>query len=581
MSSIKLKATEAGAKETKNVLKGVDVKTAKVHVSNTSYRDPEEDESIDVTIGVFFDGTGNNKYNTEARELNQDRKERKLSPDESKKADDSRKWNYSAILTTDIVEIIKNKGLKKEKDGSYENDLSNVARLYELYNTESTEKDKNASVYIEGIGTNNGADDDIPGSATGMAMLWYNTGIRDKVKKGCEQAWKKIKSFKKKQINTLTIDVYGFSRGAAAARNFVHEIHKEKGDLKEYEIQGSGKNQQLVPVYFEEEGGLLGEYLKADGIEIKFAQVRFIGLFDSVASHGFVQHNDAVDLGLDSVKHAKHTFHLASADEHRTKFSLTDIRSAGSRGIQKFLPGVHSDIGGCYLDGAKEKNIGLNFATKSMASQKRFKKDKKYLIDQGWYTEDQLTTYEDFTDISSLLNIYDDSFKLLVGNRDSVSNKYSYIPLNFMHKQATDKNVKFKPASEYKVSDPNLIEIEKRLYDYVFGDAPQMDFYKKAEDRSLLKKVRNKHFHFSSDYLSIGMNPQWEGKERAREIYLDTGKSHKTVPLQYGIIPYTQDRINELVEKKNKEIRRLTEKQIDEIQKVPEITPLNKIIPRN
>ncbi|MGS0528325.1 hypothetical protein ACU8V7_27070 [Zobellia nedashkovskayae] len=144
---------------------------------------PEEDESIDVTIGVFFDGTGNNKYNTEARELNQDRKERKLSPDESKKADDSRKWNYSAILTTDIVEIIKNKGLKKEKDGSYENDFSNVARLYELYNTESTEKDKNASVYIEGIGTNNGADDDIPGSATGMAMLWYNTGIRDKVKK--------------------------------------------------------------------------------------------------------------------------------------------------------------------------------------------------------------------------------------------------------------------------------------------------------------------------------------------------------------------------------------------------------------
>ncbi|MGS0528327.1 phospholipase effector Tle1 domain-containing protein [Zobellia nedashkovskayae] len=72
---------------------------------------------------------------------------------------------------------------------------------------------------------------------------------------------------------------------------------------------------------------------------MKFAQVRFIGLFDSVASHGFVQHNDAVDLGLDSVKHAKHTFHLASADEHRTKFSLTDIRSAGSRVYKSFYPG--------------------------------------------------------------------------------------------------------------------------------------------------------------------------------------------------------------------------------------------------
>ena len=124
-----------------------------------------------------------------------------------------------------------------------------------------------------------------------------------------------------------------------------------------------------------------------------------------------------------------------------------------------------------------------------------------------------------------------------------------------MHKQAIDKNVKFKPATEFEVSDTNLKTIQKRLYNYVFGDAPQMDFYNNAEDRSLLKKVRNKHFHFSSDYLSIGMNPQWEGKERAREIYSDTGKSHKTVSLQYGIIPYTQDRINELVEKKNKEIR--------------------------
>ncbi|MGS0528326.1 hypothetical protein ACU8V7_27075 [Zobellia nedashkovskayae] len=58
---------------------------------------------------------------------------------------------------------------------------------------------------------------------------------------------KKIKSFKKKQINTLTIDVYGFSRGAAAARNFVHEIHKEKEVLKNMKFKARVKINNLFP----------------------------------------------------------------------------------------------------------------------------------------------------------------------------------------------------------------------------------------------------------------------------------------------------------------------------------------------
>ncbi len=48
---------------------------------------------------------------------------------------------------------------------------------------------------------------------------------------------------------------------------------------------------------------------------------------------------------------------MAESDEHRVNFRLTNINSAGSRGTEKFLPVVHSDIGGSYVDGVDEEVI--------------------------------------------------------------------------------------------------------------------------------------------------------------------------------------------------------------------------------
>ena len=49
--------------------------------------------------------------------------------------------------------------------------------------------------------------------------------------------------------------------------------------------------------------------------------------------------------------------HLVAAEEHRKNVSLTDIASAGSKGRELFLPGVHSDIGGDYRDEASEAMV--------------------------------------------------------------------------------------------------------------------------------------------------------------------------------------------------------------------------------
>ncbi|ABG57949.1 DUF4280 domain-containing protein [Cytophaga hutchinsonii] len=167
---------------------GVDIKITDSGQRNTfAYDAPTEmehdaEEYVDVTLGAFFDGTLNNKTNTEQREAN--------------------------------TEIFKNNS--DDKTNSYYNSYTNVARLWDFYN-------KTNSVYVEGIGTEDLKADDTNGYAFGAG----DTGVRGKVRKGCEKIFKKTQKLApKRKINTLTFDVFGFSRGAAASRNFTHEVTK-------------------------------------------------------------------------------------------------------------------------------------------------------------------------------------------------------------------------------------------------------------------------------------------------------------------------------------------------------------------
>ena len=107
-----------------------------------------KEEVLDITIGIFFDGTLNNKTNTDERKNNTD--------------------------------AHKKHGGKDTDNTSYNNDWSNVARMWDNY-------DKNFGIYIEGIGTQ-----DKEGDATlGYAFGTGETGIRSKVRKGCEEIVKR------------------------------------------------------------------------------------------------------------------------------------------------------------------------------------------------------------------------------------------------------------------------------------------------------------------------------------------------------------------------------------------------------
>lgn len=83
--------------------------------------------------------------------------------------------------------------------------------------------------------------------------------------------------------------------------------------------------------------------------------------------------------------------HLTADDEHRENFSLTTINSslAAHVGFELGLPGVHSDIGGGYVEAGQG---ALNLEVKRIGDPE----EKRRLIAEGWYTDGTNGTQNQF-----------------------------------------------------------------------------------------------------------------------------------------------------------------------------------------
>ncbi len=172
----------------------------------------DHEDGVDIRVSMFFDGTMNNRFNTEAREEY-----------DKKTHGEAYKKDRAAVYEKRLEE---GKSGDDEED-SYANDYSNVARLFKNYLADTSDSNKkNGAVYIEGIGTYKDEDDS---SFWGGGFGTGKAGIPTRVKEGCEQMAKMISELvEHDKIAKLTIDVFGFSRGAAAARHFISEIIKKK-----------------------------------------------------------------------------------------------------------------------------------------------------------------------------------------------------------------------------------------------------------------------------------------------------------------------------------------------------------------
>ncbi|TWP23866.1 DUF2235 domain-containing protein [Apibacter muscae] len=343
----------------------------KTFVYNQTVEDSESMEYLDLSFGMFFDGTLNNRENSKLR---------------AKVLDGTATPEEQALYKENSVDI-SDKIFGNSPNNSYVNDFSNIAR-------QSMCCLQKYAIYIEGIGTEDREHD----STSGFMLGSGKTGIRDKVRKGCEELVNRIKEIKKnnrkQDIRNLTLDVLGFSRGAAAARNFLYEVNVKPAypaQKQQQVIEQSNNYARVITDFKDSDGELIDESLlennllparghfgykllesgafSKEELENLTLTIRFLGVYDTVSSYeeagdgdapvmytGMKRlavniFNDVEELQLNNLGPIKKAVHFTAMDEHRENFSLTRLSIHGA--IEKAFPGVHSDIGGSYDSGVE------------------------------------------------------------------------------------------------------------------------------------------------------------------------------------------------------------------------------------
>ncbi|MCU0912881.1 MAG: DUF2235 domain-containing protein [Rhodobacteraceae bacterium] len=298
-------------------------------------------------IGVFFDGTGNNTANAQAG----------------------------------------------GGGGSFANARSNVSLLYSLYKSRQEHHIRNSCggyarkfgrIYKQGIGTRDGWSD--AWSVTGAGLGMGATGVESRVYDACLDVGRMIRDLSPGVEPTeIIMDVFGFSRGAAAARYFVNCFRQGFIMYDQYFVN---RRRAAVP----------------RGRRVRF---RFVGIFDTVAAVGWGDDDDngPVNVHL-STAQAEKIFHLTAADEYRKNFRLNhnlDRTSrvgnaallSGSGGEARELPGAHSDVGGGYRDAGDTVDIGpsrvrtYNSRAEAQAARDRLTapsrgEDAAFFLREGW-----------------------------------------------------------------------------------------------------------------------------------------------------------------------------------------------------
>jgi len=271
-------------------------------------------QAITLRIGVFFDGTGNNLANAAVTE--------KCRRDDLTLLDER--------TLGEVVDYCRAHGFggsegygffTQTPDNSYGNAPSNVARLFDLYKDDATrslakdERSASIKAYLEGIGTSSGEEDSVYGQGTGMGDTGVVARVMQSPQKIQESLGRLLGNNPNLEIEGLELDIFGFSRGAAAARHFANEILKSESGI-------------LASLFNAQAPGFNAKFDWATNV-----QINFIGLFDTVAavadplSWDFSpadHHNPGVNLYLPP-NCARKVLQLKARDEMRWNFALNSV----------------------------------------------------------------------------------------------------------------------------------------------------------------------------------------------------------------------------------------------------------------
>ena len=528
--------------------------------------DESDDEVKDVSIRlcIFFDGTLNNRTNIEQRLLAVSDEE--LTAEEQKEAENLKKKTavqktnedvllakpYDSLTVEELEQVdtilmdrsrgtpeklYKKHRAKRDKktgqtigENSYEGYYTNVVKMDRHLNViagETPDYQITLKTYVEGSGSLIKKGDKMSGYALAMG----ESGVPEKVEKGVRDAIKEItKSQPDREviIKELTFDVFGFSRGAAAARTFINNaLNGKKCLMAGMALSGNDEDTSIKA------------QLVADGYTVTTVNVCFAGLYDTVSTYGLGVISDAIEmtndaannveaLSLRAVAQAEEVVQLASADEHRFHFSLTNIRSAGGKGTEIFLPGVHSDIGGGYRDTVTETLVlrgSHDFVDiilhGNYPSLQEAQDDRDKLVNAGWYKDSEIfvePVIEKDGEIRWATLRVERSGK----NTAGIRNSYSRIPLNFMVKKARVKKIVFEGKFDDDEFVPRELDmVNQEIQDYVAKHEGKGAFTSKPRDwhdvkrTPWLRELRHDYCHFSAR-METGHDPRIKNNQRKR-----------------------------------------------------------------
>ena len=381
------------------------------------YTPPKEEQpkgSVNIYVGMFFDGTGNNRFNSDTIYYTE------LTKQGGKIKAESIPAKASYTKTNKNANKVENVKVEYTDRDSYWNPYSNVAKLFDLYREEKKELENETfgkffilKQYVEGIGTKRDKGDDMEGSGLARGSWGVLSRVEEGIKNLVKDQFANVSTDKK--INKIVFDVFGFSRGATAARHFCNEVAKKsKTRLEQKRMPGD-----KVPIYTgktyvsEHAGGLLGQELKNAGYkpvgESFTIEIRFLGLFDTVISDMIVKENMGYKAGfggvlfpilsfaplaqealqdiktnLNGLRIGK-VFHIKAQTEWRKNFPFTPSEQGYTLGML----GAHSDIGGGYAELDKYEPV-LSFFDVKDGDQKTLadmEKYKQYYI-SSWVCKD-------------------------------------------------------------------------------------------------------------------------------------------------------------------------------------------------
>ena len=517
----------------------------------------QPENTIILYIGMFFDGTGNNRFNSESLYYT------KVKGNNDRIKSSEIPTQLSFTLTP---EKIKEKDISKiniSNRDSYWNPYSNIVKLHDLYKEKSetdlrTKKNKyTLKQYVEGIGTEKYKEDSIGGSSIGRG----DTGIIAKVERGIKDLVReKIATLPKdKKIYKIVFDVFGFSRGAAAARHFCNEVKKPAYYVTRTKRDPYDKYDRNARILTDEKdlvkhaGGILGTELNKIGLKpyeetYNNIEIRFLGLFDTVVSDLVVKENLGYIATLFTTKPwipiiaqeylediktnisglgIKKVFQIVAEDEWRANFAYTPTED----GYTLYMLGAHSDIGGGYAELDKYTSI-LGFFDATKGGEEIFKqqeKIRKYFIENNYCKENEIWFEKIYEHTSGFAiessptettTIYKKKISdhYILKTSRYISNKYSLVPMYVMlqkaidygvpfyknYKEAADDDADVKNSFEHEIPDTEefkmLREYLKKMLD-VSKDESKKSYSLSSPE--MFKHIRNRYVHLSSHYAGL------------------------------------------------------------------------------